>query len=362
MRIVIAAGGTGGHVYPALSLADAIKSENNNSEILFIGTEDHLEATEIPAAGYLFKTIKASGLSGSVFAKMHSAYQIMKAVDKAKTLLIDFKPDVVIGFGGYVSAPVIIAAHRLKIPVVLHEQNAYAGRANLYLEKYAAAIVVCYEEARHQFKQKEVYLLGNPRMFTVKKTEDTNILKEYRLLKSKPVVMFVMGSQGSRSVNEIMLKTLKLLRNKPYQVLYVTGKEHYEAFRQAIPEDENIRIIPYVKQTEMLRHTDLLVTRGGATTATEICAFSVPSIIIPSPYVPNNHQEVNAQALVIKKAAFMLREKELDDNNVVDLIDKIMDDKKLRQTMRENSKTLCFPNAAENIVDLLKKVGKPFDQ
>ena len=218
--------------------------------------------------------------------------------------------------------------------------------------------MVCYQEAQSQFKNKPVYLLGNPTIYQAKKVKDKNILHEYGLVNDQPIVMFVMGSQGSNSINKIMIKTLNALRDKPYQVLYVTGKDHYDSFLKNFTLSPNIKIIPYVKQTAMLKHIDLLITRGGATTAAEICAFGVPSIIIPSPYVPNNHQEINAQALVVKKAAYLIRESELAEVNLSELIDNIMENDDLRQTMRKNSSELSLPLAAENIVELMKKVGK----
>ena len=358
MRVVIAAGGTGGHIYPALALADAIMADDPSAEILFIGTNNHLEAVEVPKNHYQFASVVVNGIAGSVFKKLNAMKMIFAAIKEAKVILNKFKPNIVIGFGGYVSVPTVVAAKKLQIPVIIHEQNAYAGRANLFLERYADAIVVCYQEAQSQFRKKPVYLLGNPTIYQAKKIQSNDILSEYGLTKDLPIVMFVMGSQGSNSINKVMINTLNALSDKPYQVLYVTGKDHYDAFIKNISLSSNIKIIPYVKQTAMLKHIDLLITRGGATTAAEICAFGVPSIIIPSPYVPNNHQEINAQALVVKKAAYLIRESELAEIELSELIDNIMEDDDLRQTMRKNSRELSLPLAAENIVNLMKKVGK----
>ncbi len=361
MKIIIATGGTGGHIYPAISLAEAIKDLNEKAEILFIGTSDHMEATMVPNAGFSFKSIIASGLKGNMFMQVAAAFKLYTAVSECTMIIKEFKPDIVVGFGGYVSVPVIIAASKLKIPTMLHEQNAYAGRANLFLEKYATAVVVSYEEAYRQFSKKPVFLLGNPRVYQVKKQASTNVLAEYGLDKNKPIVMFVMGSQGSTSVNNIMINVLQNLRNKPYRVLYVTGNSYYESFIERFKSNDNIIVIPYVKQTEMLEHVSLIVTRGGATTATEICAFNVPSIIIPSPYVPNNHQEINAQALVNRKAAFMIRESELTSDKLIEQIDKIMEEPFLLNQMRQNTKALCFINAAEDMIKLMEKVVNKVD-
>jgi len=357
MRVVIAAGGTGGHIYPALALADAIMADDPLAEVLFVGTTNHLEASEVPKHGYQFDSISVKGVAGSPIMKINAIKMTLSAIKEARIILNRFKPNIVVGFGGYVSVPTLIAANKLKIPVIIHEQNAYAGRANLFLARYADAIVVCYSEAQSQFKKAPVYLLGNPTIYQAKIVNDENILSEYGLVNDLPIVMFVMGSQGSNSINKIMIKVINELGDKPYQVLYVTGKEHYDSFIKRVDLSKNIKIIPYVKQTAMLNHIELLITRGGATTAAEICAFGVPSIIIPSPYVPNNHQEINAQALVVKKAAYLIRENELDDTKLIELIDNIMEDDKLRMTMRKNTHELSFPLAAENIIALMKKVG-----
>ncbi|MEA5018171.1 MAG: undecaprenyldiphospho-muramoylpentapeptide beta-N-acetylglucosaminyltransferase [Erysipelotrichaceae bacterium] len=356
MKIAIAAGGTGGHIYPALSLAEAFIDKDINTKILFIGTANHMEADVIPNAGYDFKTIKVSGLSGGALSRVLTVYRLYKAVNDATIILKEFKPDAVWGFGGYVSAPVVIAAHKLKIPALLHEQNAYAGRANLFLEKHAQAVVVCYDEAYQQFRKKPVFLLGNPQVYQVKKEQPKQILKEYHLNKKTPIILMVMGSQGSKTINDTMIKILRKLNDKPYQIIYVTGKNHYESFINQAKGIDNIRILPFVKQTALLNHVSLMIARGGATTATELCAFGVPSIIIPSPFVPNNHQEVNAQALMIKRAAYMIRENELNEENLVEMIDKIIEDKDLRKAMSENAKSLSYVYAAEDMIILTEKV------
>ena len=195
----------------------------------------------------------------------------------------------------------------------------------------------------------------------LKNKKMTNVLAEYGLNKKNPIIMFVMGSQGSTSINNIMLSVLQNLKNKPYQVLYVTGNNHYDTFIEKCPKADNIIVIPFVKQTEMLEHTSLIITRGGATTATEICAFNVPSIIIPSPYVPNNHQEINAQALVNRKAAYMIRESELSSERLIEQIDKIMEDTTLLNLMSQNTKALCYINAAEEMIVLIDKVVNKID-
>ena len=353
MKVVITCGGTGGHIYPALSLADALK-DLENAEILFIGTSDHMEARIIPSYGYRFASVKAKGLNGSVFNKITALLLMLSETISARKILKQFQPDITVGFGGYVSAPVIQASASLHIPVVLHEQNAFAGKANLYLEKYADAVVAVYENVKNQFKKK-VYLLGNPRTYTALRNKKTGLKKEYGLSAEKKMVLFVMGSQGSESINQIMKGVLKELSERDYEILYVTGESHKDDFKNET-YGSNIHFASYIDQAGLLPEVDLIVTRGGATTASEIAVFKVPSIIIPSPYVPNNHQEVNAQALVDAEAAVLIREKELDNERLVKEIDFLINNDKIRQKMAENAGRLGYPHSAEDMIALMKEI------
>ena len=353
MRVIITCGGTGGHIYPALSLADALR-EKENAEILFVGTADHMEARIIPSYHYAFQTIKAKGFRGSVFNKLEALFLMVKQTSDAKKIMKEFQPDIVVGFGGYVSASVIQAAHSLKIPTVLHEQNAFAGKANLYLEKYADRVVAVYPNVQNQFKKK-VDFLGNPRTYTALKKEKADIRPSLGLDTTKKLVLFVMGSQGSESVNLLMKDVLYALRDRAYEVLYVTGENHKDDFKECVFAP-NIHVTAYIDQVALLPNVDLIVTRGGATTASEIAVFGVPSIIIPSPYVPNNHQEINAQALVEANASVLIREKECSTERLVNEIDKIMNDDKRRKEMAENAHALGYPNSAQDMIALMKEV------
>lgn len=362
MRVIIATGGTGGHIYPAISLAQALKDKSADNEILFIGTDDHMEARIIPETEFAFKSINVSGFSGNIFNHIKAAYQSLLAINSAKKIITEFKADIIIGFGSYISVPVLLAAKKLRIPTMIHEQNAYAGRANLYLAKFVDAIVVSYKESLAQFKNDRIYHLGNPRVYQIKDQISTTILDEYGLDKEKPIILIVMGSQGSASINRIMKDVLRILDSKDYQIVYVTGKAYYESFKEKNKYKSHIHILPFVKQSQLLPYVDLIITRGGATTATEICAFGVSSIIIPSPFVPNNHQEINAQALVNKKAASMIKEKQLEANLLINKIDELMENNQLRQIMSANAKSLSLTDAAEKIIELMNSVVDNFDK
>jgi len=351
MKVVITCGGTGGHIYPALSLADALK-ETENADILFIGTPNHMEARIIPEHGYAFESVEAKGFNGGLLAKVSAFLLMMKQTRTAMTILKKYQPDIVVGFGGYVSAPVIQAAHKLHIKTMLHEQNAFAGKANLYLERFSDAVVAVYENVKKQFKG-NVYLLGNPRTYTALHHKSDVTKETYGLTKDKPMVLFVMGSQGSESVNALMKNILKKLGGRDYEVLYVTGEAHKDEFDPS-EYPENVHFTPYVDQVALLPDTDLIVTRGGATTAAEISVFGTPAIIIPSPYVPNNHQEINALALVKSGAAFLKREKELEENDFISTLDALMKDPKLRKKMSDAAKSVSYPNSATDMIQLMK--------
>jgi len=353
MKVVITCGGTGGHIYPALSLADALK-ERENAEILFIGTPNHMEARIIPANHYDFASIEAKGFNGGLLAKVSAYLLMLRQTGSAKKILREFAPDIVVGFGGYVSAPVIKAAHALHIPSVLHEQNAFAGKANLYLERYASAVVAVYENVTKQFRKK-VHLLGNPRTYTALKPHKEVDITSFGCTKDMPLVLFVMGSQGSESVNAIMKNVLKQLKGRNYQVLYVTGEGHKDEFDPS-EYPENVHFAAYIDQVALLPQVDLIVTRGGATTAAEISVYGVPAIIIPSPYVPNNHQEVNAQALVDHHAAVLKREKELDADDFIRTLDELMTSRETRQKMSAAAKSVSYPNSAQDIIALMKEI------
>jgi len=359
MRVCIATGGTGGHIYPAVSFARAITDQDVNAEILFIGNNDRMEAREIPSLGFRFIGLDAKGFSGSVFAKADAIVRMLKSRKKALAILKEFNPDCVVGFGGYVTVPVITAATKLHIPTILHEQNSYAGKANRVLASSVDAIVTCYQENNGQFPYAKTHLLGNPRTYELKNlTYDPELLESFGLQKDKPTVLIVMGSLGSESVNAIMIDVLESLRGEDLQIIYVTGRKHYETFIAKIDEDVNLKIVPYVDQLKLMKNIELIVCRGGATTAAEITAVGLPSIIIPSPYVPNNHQVLNAKALADNGAAMMIEEKDMSVKTLTKgILDLVGHPERLR-VMGGHAKRLGKPLAAQQMVALMESIVK----
>ncbi len=357
MRIVIATGGTGGHIYPALSLAKAIKEEDSSSEFLFIGSTNRMEATEIPNAGYAYKGIDVIGMNGSILSKIKAFYLLKRAEQECKKILIDFKPNIVIGFGNYISVPVLWAASSLHIPTMIHEQNSFAGKANKMLAKSVDAVVGCYEENLNQFPQSKTKILGNPRASEAAKVQkDKSLLAKYNLSDNVPLVVIVMGSLGSESVNEVLKEACGYMQNKEYQALIVTGKKGYDSFTKSVTSTANVHVVPYIEGIEMMSLADLVVVRGGATTSAEITALGLPSIIIPSPYVPNNHQVLNALALQNKNAAIMIEEKDLTATKLVEQIQEIISNPKLQNEMAKEAKNLGRPHASQDMIRWIKNL------
>lgn len=355
MRILIATGGTGGHIYPALALADAARSQYEDCEILFVGNKNRMESKEIPQHGYRFIGLEASGLSGNILNKLKALGQMSTSYVKALKIVKDFKPDIAIGFGGYVSAPVMMAAHTRKVKTMLHEQNSIVGKANKLCMKFADAIVICYEKCFDECDRSKTRLLGNPRASIVKKHPfDQEYYNSLNLDPSKPLLLVVMGSLGSTSVNEAMIQALPEIDSKN-QILFVCGRGNYETVSKAMKRD-NIKVVEYVDQLAILEKVDCIICRAGATTAAEITAFGIPSILIPSPYVANNHQFYNASVLVEKKCAFMIEEKDLNANTLFEKVSRILKNERLKNEMKKNARAAGFPNASDDMLDWIEEL------
>ena len=355
MRILIATGGTGGHIYPALALADAARSRYEDCEILFVGNKNRMESKEIPQHGYRFIGLEASGLSGNILNKLKALGQMSTSYVKALKIVKDFKPDIAIGFGGYVSAPVMMAAHTRKVKTMLHEQNSIVGKANKLCMKFADAIVICYEKCFDECDRSKTRLLGNPRASIVKKHPfDQEYYNSLNLDPSKPLLLVVMGSLGSTSVNEAMIQALPEIDSKN-QILFVCGRGNYETVSKAMKRD-NIKVVEYVDQLAILEKVDCIICRAGATTAAEITAYGIPRILIPSPYVANNHQFYNASVLVEKKCAFMIEEKDLNANTLFEKVSRILKNERLKNEMKKNARAAGFPNASDDMLDWIEEL------
>jgi len=354
MKVVVSAGGTGGHIYPAIAIINKIKDEEPNSEILYIGTTDRMEKDLIPELGIKYEAIKVSGLKRKLtFENVKVLLQFFNARKKCKKIIKEFDPDIVIGAGGYVTGPVIWAAKQLGKKTFIHEQNSVVGLSNKYLTKYADKIGVSFASTLDAFPKDKVVLTGNPcseKAINMKKANK----EDYGLTKGKKLVLIVMGSLGSRTVNDKIVTFLNDFKNKDYEVMFVTGNSYYEKVKD-IKVPSNVKVVPFIyEMPSLMKVTDLMISRAGASTMSEILVLNVPTIFIPSPYVTNNHQYKNAMDLVNQNAALILEEKDLTKENLIKLIDDTLSDKNGYKKIKDNLKELGIKDSCERIYEVLK--------
>ncbi len=355
-KIFIAAGGTGGHIYPALALADEIRQRYPECDIVFTGSNDRMEKQLVPERGYRFIGQDLGILKGSRLHKAVSLLGYAKAEEKMRKLLKKEKPDACVGFGNYISIPLILAAKRLGIPTMIHEQNSYAGKANALLAKYCDAVVCCYDPQLSGFPAEKTKQLGNPEATVVSRRHpDRSVISEYGLDPELPYVLFMMGSLGSDSVSKVIDACCPMFDDS-YQVLIVTGKAmSYEYTNLGYP---GIRVTEYVNGGDMLRHAALAVTRAGATTISEITALGIPAVLVPSPYVPNNHQVYNARELADRDAAVMIEEGDLTAEVLAETVNALMKDDMRRETLGRNAALLGRPDAAAEMAEWLEEITR----
>ena len=355
MRVIISAGGTGGHIYPALAIINKIKEKEPDSEFLYIGTHNRMEKDIVPAKGIPFKSIEMYGFSRKIFRNVKTVKCLFKAFKECKKMIKEFNPDIVIGVGGYVTVPVVVSAKKLGYKTFLHEQNSLPGKSNKFLSKYCDLVGVSFESSLDKFPSGKAIVTGNPC------SEDA--LKAPVLLKStlglsatKKLVLIVMGSLGAGKVSKYLESELQRFEGKDYEVLFVTGKGSYdEVMKHNYPK--NVKIIPFYEGlTSVMKKTDVMVSRAGASTLSELIALEVPSILIPSPYVANNHQYLNALDLVNQNAALMVEEKDLEDGILFKKVDELINNEEEIKNIKSNLRKMQVKDSATVIYDNLKRI------
>lgn len=356
MRVVISAGGTGGHIYPALAIINKIKKEEPNSEFLYIGTHNRMEKDLIPNEHIPYEAIEVTGFKRKLtLDNVKALTNFLKARKKCIKLIKDFNPDVVIGAGGYVTAPVIWAAKKLGHKTFIHEQNSVVGLSNKYLTKYADKIGVSFESTLSEFPHDKVSLTGNPCSEKAILTPKAN-KKDFGLSEDKKLVLIVMGSLGSKTINEKMVEYIYGFRNKDYEVIFITGNDYYDKVKtRMLPS--NVKVFPFISELPaIMKCTDLMVSRSGASTMSEIMALGIPTIFIPSPYVTNNHQYKNAMDLVNKDAALILEEENLNKNIFIRMIDSTLEDEVKYNELKKNISKLGINDSSSRIYNILKEM------
>ena len=355
MKYVVCAGGTGGHIYPALAIINKIKSEDKEADILYIGTTDRMEKDIVPKKGINYKGIEIVGLNRKNIFKNIKVLKIYRsAVDSAYKILDKFKPDILIGVGGYITLPVCSAAKKLGIPIMIHEQNSIPGLSNKLISKYATAICVSLPGSLKLFPKDKTIYTGNPRSEEI---VDTKMEKKSSLGfdSDKKLVIIVMGSLGSTVMSDKLLELVPKFNNKNYQVLLITGKNYYDKFKDI--NISNVKIIDYYdKLINIMKDSDLIISRAGASTISEICSIGLPSILVPSPYVTHNHQYKNALELENAGACKLIQEKDFESDLVINEIDKLFDDKDKYNKMHKASLELGVRDSSERIYQVIREI------
>ena len=369
MKVVIAAAGTGGHINPGIAIANKIMEKEPDSKIIFIGTPRGLENDLVPRAGYELKTIDAYGINRKInLDNIKRLYKTTKSVEEAKKILKEFKPDVVIGTGGYICVSVGIAANRLKIPIVLHESNAFPGVAIKLLSKKAKAVLLGFEDAKTRLpKAKNVVVTGTPTKIKSSKLTDeekANLRSALMLKNELPLVLVFGGSQGARSINNAIIGIIENKLNKNYQIIWAAGKGNFENIKQQLAEKnmdidniENAKIMPYIyNMQEVMETSDLVVSRSGAMTITEISNLAKPAIFIPFPFATENHQEYNARVLEKVGAAKIILDKNLNYKNLNDTIELMVENKEQLKEMGKKAVKIANTNVEENIYNEIRNI------
>ncbi len=348
-RFLFAGGGTGGHLYPAIAVADEIKRLKPESEILFVGTKSKIEGRVIPQLGYGFKSIWIKGFSRK-FNLSNILFPIKLVVSILQSIFISFKfkPRVAIGSGGYVAGPAIWGASVMGAKIILMESNSYPGVTTRLLEKYADEVHITFEDSKKYLRHPEkIKLTGNPVRSELGKTNKSDALKYFGLDENKFTILILGGSLGAQSINDAVANCLEDLEKNNFQIIWQTGKNYYDNYKKF--NFTSVKISDFIDDmNKAYSACDLLVARAGATTIAEISVLGIPSILIPSPHVAENHQYYNAKSLADNGAAVLIKDSELKDSLKNEILN-LAKDKNLLKSLSENAKKIARPNAANEI-------------
>lgn len=371
MKVIIAAAGTGGHINPGIAIANKIKEKEPDSEIIFIGTERGIENDLVPRAGYKLKTVDAYGISKKISVKtIKNNIKTIKGFSQAKKIIKEFSPDIVIGTGGYICGGAISSAYKLGIPTVIHESNAYPGKATKFLNKKLTKILLGFKDAEKFFDDKsKLVVTGNPTKVKEEKIseeEKRKILQELGLTTTLPTILVFGGSQGAKAINDAMIPLIKEKKNDKYQIIWSVGPKQYDIIKEEFLKDDidvdkikNTKIVPYIyNMSEIMNSIDVIVSRSGAMTITEISLVGKPAIFIPLPSMSANRQVDNAKVLEKLGAAKIILNEEVNSKNLSNTIDKLLQNPEELKQMGKRAKQIATYNVEEKIYDEIKKVVK----
>lgn len=363
LRIIISGGGTGGHIFPAVSIANAIKAKHPNAKILFVGAEGRMEMQRVPAAGYEIKGLPIKGFDRAHKLKNFKVlFKLWKSLRMARQIIKDFKPQVAVGVGGYASGATLYECAKMGIPCLIQEQNSYAGVTNKLLSKRVAKICVAYEGMERFFPANKIIMTGNPVRQNVLKTNLSieEARKSFGLDPNKKTILLVGGSLGARTINRSVIEHLNLIHDSEVQFIWQTGKYYYQKISDSMKGKElpNLKIMDFISDMgAAYKAADLIISRAGASSISEFQIIGKPVILIPSPNVAEDHQTKNAMALVNKQAAIYVKDAEAPDTLLPLALKVIADDSKLK-SLSENVKKMGLKNSADIIADEVLKLIK----
>ena len=361
-KILISGGGTGGHIFPALSIANALKRRDPNTEILFVGAENRMEMERVPAAGYKIIGLPVCGFDRKrLWRNVKVLFKLWQSMRRARKILRDFQPDIAIGVGGYASGPMLKEVQKKGIPTLLQEQNSYAGVTNKLLAKNAGAICVAYDAMDRFFPAEKIVLTGNPVRANILNCELTQeeAKKQLGFDPQKKLLLIVGGSLGARTINESVANALDEILETGTQVMWQTGKIYIEDYKQMTEDKQGVLATAFISDMNIAyRAADLVVSRAGAGTISELQLLGMPVILVPSPNVAEDHQRKNAQALEKQNAAVMILDVDCR-TKLASEVNRLLADDMSRKSLSQNIKKMALINADEKIVDkiyeLLKK-------
>lgn len=361
LKVLISGGGTGGHIFPAVSIANALREKYPDCEILFVGAESRMEMERVPAAGYNIVGLPIRGFDRKHILKNVSVLiDLFKSMRKAKKIIKDFQPDVAVGVGGYASGAAMKVAARMGVPVLLQEQNGFAGVTNKLLKNDAKKICVAYEGMEKFFPAEKIVLTGNPVRQNLAGGDKTEALKEFGFSADKKVLLIIGGSLGARTINNSVIAHLSEIAESGVQVLWQTGKGYIEAALKAAEPfmSERLVVTDFVGRMDLAyAMADLVISRAGASSISELCLLGKPSILVPSPNVAEDHQTHNAMALVNKDAAVLVKDVDADKDLISTALNLINDEAKLNELSNNTKKLAQFDSAnriADEVVNLIK--------
>lgn len=364
MKYIISGGGTGGHIFPAIAIGKALKKIDPEAELLFVGAENRMEMERVPKAGFNIVGLPVAGFNRkNPFKNIPVVFKLFKSLYRSRKIIRDFMPDIAIGVGGYASGPILKEAQRRHIPTVLQEQNSYAGVTNKMLAKRADAICVAYNGMDKFFPKDRIRLTGNPLRESISKVKEIGKEDAKGALgfnPNKKLLAIIGGSLGALTINESISDGIQKLLNSGCSILWQTGKRYYETYKHLVNESnkERLHIVPFIENIDIVyAAADLLISRAGATTISEIQCLGLPAILVPSPNVAEDHQRKNAEALSTRNAAITILDKYAMDKLVSQAIGLLNDESRL-QELSDNVREMRIVGSDETIARIIVEIAK----